>query len=143
MGERSTDDVGKLYEKYLADKLGMRLNNNKRWQLDYGDTWCKTEIKYDRRLHQTGNLYFEFEECRIPGSSMVSAGVMKQGYKRYAIGDCSRAMLFRGDILRKKVEEARRGMCSRGSIKRSETSGGSLEPALRPSNQTLSQSKPQ
>lgn len=126
MGKPSTDAIGSAFEKYLADHFGWKLVNERRWQIEYGDTTCKTEIKYDRRLHQTGNLYFEGRESRTKNGKLMLSGVFKRGYRTYVIGDCSRVLFFKPQILRDKLIAAK----ERGSamIVQTETSRGLIVP---------------
>ena len=96
-------DIGNAFERYLANRFGWKLCGMDGQQ--HGDTVCRTEIKYDRLLHKTGNLFIECRECWTPGQALKAAGILKQ-CRQYAIGDCSRVLLFSGNrlvVLREKA----------------------------------------
>ena len=95
MGKPDRWTVGGLFEDYLVWRTGCVLVSDYEWQLTHGDTTLSTEIKYDRRLHQTGNLCCEFSECTSPGQPLHYCGFVSSGEcLRVAIGDCSRILLI-------------------------------------------------
>ena len=118
----STDDIGKSFERYLAHRLGFTLIGERRWQIHIADTACRTEIKFDRLLHKTGNLYFEGAGCRRPGGKLVRESVFKPGCKFYAIGDCSRILIFKATILKALLTSRKQRRPD--SLKRTPTSCG-------------------
>ena len=123
--KRSSDELGSLYEQYIAAQLSLVLVNDREWQLKYGDTTCKTEIKYDRKLHKTGNLYIEGAESRREGGALVLSGPHKECIT-YLIGDCSRALTFNPRVLCLVLQNAK----LTNSLKRTLTSCGVTMPYI-------------
>lgn len=100
----TTDEAGRKYEHYVAAKLGLQLIDDAKWQREYGDTLCKTEIKFDRNLHVTGNIFVERSEKRdLYNKEWVESGPFKL-CEKFLIGDCSRALLFEPSWLRDLVK---------------------------------------
>ena len=101
MGKSSRWTVGILFEDYLTCMVGCTIVTDYKWQKRCGDTELCTEIKYDRKLHKTGNLFFEYAECTSVGDEFHFCEFVSSGKCKYiAIGDCSRILLFDMDTFR-------------------------------------------
>ena len=69
-------------------------------QLKYGDTDVGIEVKFDRRLHDTGNLFIEIDERRTVDKPFVASGIYRDDLSRwYLIGDYSRCYVFKKEAL--------------------------------------------
>ena len=106
----STDELGTCYERFVATECGYDLETDRDAQLSGRDTVCGIDFKYDRKLHETGNLWLEYAECRKPGGVMVTAGFAKAGCDLLFIGDCSRALFIRPIMLCNLLDELREGI---------------------------------
>jgi hypothetical protein len=104
MGKPSTDQIGSSYEAWVAAAFGFEISTDRRHQIECGDTICGTEIKFDRRLHKTGNVYIEQCERRSDRGNWILSGPYKSRCQRYAIGDCSRIVFLSPCYLRQRCE---------------------------------------
>lgn len=96
-------EAGLEYQDFIAEQL--RKGNpciivgpysSKKYQNEFGESMSGIEIKYDMRMKETGNLYFEVAEksnAELP--DYTASGIMRDDNTwLYLIGDYERAFLF-------------------------------------------------
>ena len=91
---------GVEYENFIEDLFLERLHiklffyKSKHFQNKVGETHQGIEVKFDDRIKETGNIYFEYEEaCKTSGC--IPSGVFKQDNSwLYVIGDYSTIYVF-------------------------------------------------
>lgn len=83
----STYRFGKRYEDWLKACFAFGPNAGIEDEITVGDTACQKEIKYDRKVHVTRNLFIEVEECSLRGRVRHTSPVFESA--RYLVqGDC-------------------------------------------------------
>lgn len=92
-------EEGYEYQDFISVKLlklGMNLNQfvSRKYQYEIGESVSGIEVKYDKKMNQTGNIYIELEEKHY-GSNFVPSGVNRQDNTWiYLIGDKTVAYMF-------------------------------------------------
>jgi hypothetical protein len=99
--------VGQLYEQYICDRLRdehihLVRTTTRRDQNAIGETYQGWEIKFDRLLHQTRNLFIEHHEKTNPTNrTYVESGFLRRNNTlNYLQGDYARALVFAPSVLR-------------------------------------------
>lgn len=92
---------GEEYQDFITDRLlheGIFIGTyaSRKWQYERGESASGIEIKFDDRLHATGNLYFEYaEKSNATNTGYVHSGIMREDNSwAYLIGDYNEAFLF-------------------------------------------------
>ena len=78
-------------------KLGISVNayQSVDYQMSYGESASGIEIKNDRRMAESGNVYIEFKQTTIRGSDMKESGIHQKDQSwLYVIGDYSKFYIF-------------------------------------------------
>ena len=78
-------------------KLGISVNayQSVDYQMTYGESASGIEIKNDRRMNESGNVYIEFKQTSIRGSEMQDSGIhQKDTSWLYVIGDYNKFYIF-------------------------------------------------
>jgi len=66
-----------------------------------GESANGIEIKFDDRLHETGNLYIEIAERKDPSSNWVASGIYRTDNTwLYVIGNYHKIFIFAKNVLR-------------------------------------------
>lgn len=121
-------EAGLQFQDYVVDKLRkydpmfiVNLYGSKKWQNQKGESSSGLEIKYDMRMHETGNLYIEVAEKSNPDNpNYVPSGIYRNDNTIfYLIGNYDQAFLF-GKYQLQKLYEHDECHKSRG-IKKIET----------------------
>ena len=94
--------IGEAFELYVAQQLrphGFVLDRctSYRDQLRIGENLLGLEIKFDRKVRETGNLYIETEERhpKSPSTHMRASGIFRDDQSwLYGIGDHDRFYIF-------------------------------------------------
>ena len=74
---------------------------SKKWQYEKGESRNGIEIKNDKLVSQTGNLYIETHEKQKEATSWVKSGILREDNTKYwFIGDNKKAWFFRKTQLR-------------------------------------------
>lgn len=97
--EKDKDD-GEEYQDFVAIELWTRgiavhFNGSKKYQLEMGESPSGIEIKYDRLLEQTGNVFIETESLSKDGKRWVRGGITKEDNAwLYCIGNRKELYIF-------------------------------------------------
>lgn len=121
--------AGLEYQDFIADRLRkgdpciiLGAYSSRKYQNERGESAAGIEIKYDMRMKETGNLYFEVAEksdAKLP--EYTPSGIMRNDNTwLYLIGDYEQAFLFSKHQL-KAVYADKNGYAQRG-IKERQTS---------------------
>lgn len=73
---------------------------SRRYQLEVGENFQGYEIKYDARMKNTGNLYFETHESAKDCPGLVESGILRSDHHHYCIGDYEQLFIFDSNRLR-------------------------------------------
>jgi hypothetical protein len=98
--------VGRAFERLVEMKLkpfGFVLSPCDTYadQLRIGENRFGLEIKHDRKMATTGNIYIETKECRIPGNPLVPSGIYRDDRCwLYGVGDPSKFFVFSKRLLK-------------------------------------------
>ena len=98
-------EVGDEYCRYVvarlrAEGVDVQFVRGYHNQLEFGDTTIGVEIKFDRILHKSGNLYLEIEERRTTDQPWVASGIYRQDRTRwYGIGDYNAWYVYEKAVL--------------------------------------------
>lgn len=86
----------------LLKKLGWCINlmTSKRYQIEVGESICGVEIKNDRNMAKTGNLYIETAERHFTPNFVPSGINRKDNTVFWVIGDYQTAYIFSKDQLK-------------------------------------------
>lgn len=95
-------EVGGEFQDFVIDlllrELGLAISmySSRRYQATRGESAQGVEIKFDRKLHETGNLYIEVaEKTRPENPDWVPSGIYRNDNSwLYAIGDYTILYLF-------------------------------------------------
>ena len=102
-------EAGLEYQDYVADKLRksdpciiLAPYSSRKYQNEHGESASGIEIKYDMRMKETGNLYFEVsEKSNADLLEYTASGIMRNDNTwLYLIGDYDQAFLFSKSQLR-------------------------------------------
>ena len=98
---------GLEYQDFITDRLmreGIFIGaySSKKYQYERGESASGIEIKFDGKMKETGNLYFEIAEKSCAANFDYSpSGIMREDNSwAYLIGDYSEAFLFSKKQLR-------------------------------------------
>lgn len=85
-----------IVHRLMREGLFIGIYASRKYQFEYGESASGIEIKFDGKLHETGNLYFETaEKANVNNLEYVSSGIMRQDNTwAYLIGDYHEAFLF-------------------------------------------------
>lgn len=102
--------LGLEYQDFVFDQLRRRDDMpiflgayaSRKYQNDKGESPSGLEIKYDRRFHETGNLYIEIaEKSDATLHEYTASGIMRDDNSwLYLIGDYDEAFIFPKNLLR-------------------------------------------
>ena len=91
---------GEEFQDYVSDLLHDRgisigLYTSRKYQIEKGESRSGFEIKYDKQLETTGNLFIEVQERHDPTGKYVPSGILrKDNTLFYVIGNHKRVMVF-------------------------------------------------
>jgi hypothetical protein len=113
-----------LFENYIANLLKDRFDMeigafmDAHGQYDLGENALGIEIKNDKLVHKTGNLYIEYQEkSNADNHSFVSSGILKNDNTRYfLIGTQERFYILHKKRLLEIYDQAQRGLL-RGRVR--------------------------
>ena len=100
---RAKLEAGLEYQDFIADQLRkadpciiIGAYSSQRWQFEHGESASGIEIKHDKQLWHTRNLYIEVAEKTRPDKPEFSpSGIMRDDNTwLYLIGDYNEAFLF-------------------------------------------------
>lgn len=90
-----------MYQDFIADELLTQLGwcinlyTSKQYQYNKGESRAGVEIKYDKKMATTGNLYIETHERHSTDKKFVTSGINRQDNTTfYLIGDNNVAYIF-------------------------------------------------
>lgn len=85
-----------IVHRLMREGLFIGIYTSRKYQFEYGESASGIEIKFDGKLQETGNLYFETaEKANASNLEYVSSGIMRQDNTwAYLIGDYHEAFLF-------------------------------------------------
>ena len=95
------------YQDFVTDKmhslLGWSLNcySSLKWNITKGESLSRIEIKNDRLMESTGNLYIEFAEKDKNGNFQPSGVFRKDNTLIWWVGDYKKAFLISKRMLNK------------------------------------------
>lgn len=80
----------------------IQIYGSKQYQHAKGESISGDEIKFDKRMKDTGNLYIEtFEKSHPQNTWYVESGVLREGIRRWIHGDYDEIYVFEVSALRK------------------------------------------
>ena len=89
------------YQDFIADQLlnelgwCINLYTSRFYQYNYGESRAGVEIKFDKKMASTGNLYIELEERHSTDKDFVPSGINRQDNTlHWCIGDYNEAYIF-------------------------------------------------
>ena len=100
------DEKAKEYQDLATDILcsrGINVNcyTSRKYQYEKGEGWNGIEIKNDRRITETGNIYIETHEKKAEAIEWIESGILRKDNTRFwFIGDDKKAWLFSKKQLR-------------------------------------------
>lgn len=113
----SLEDYAKLeeaweYQDFITQKLvkiGISVNayQSKTYQMKYGESASGIEIKNDRKMKETNNIYIEFNQITLRGSHKDSGVCQKDDSWLYVIGDYEKFYIFSKKQLFSLVEKVK------------------------------------
>lgn len=104
-------DASEEYQDFIVDQLmrrGIVINqySSKKYQNDVGESALGIEVKFDMRLHETGNVYIEVAERKSPDKDFVPSGVLRNDNSwLFLIGNYDRALLLSKKHMRLLLKE--------------------------------------
>lgn len=125
---KSKLEVALEYQDFIADQLRkmdpciiLGAYSSRKWQMNHGESASGIEIKYDRKMRETGNLYIEVAEKSCPEMpEYTPSGIMRDDNTwLYLIGDYEEAFLFSKSQL--KILYADKGNYQKRGIKERQT----------------------
>jgi hypothetical protein len=107
---------GQEYQDFVCQQLLFKLGFpivqycSKKYQYEVGESACGFEIKHDKRLKETGNLYIEIAEKSKPSNEeYISSGIYRDDNSwLYLIGNYEKIYIFGKRHLRKIYEDPKR-----------------------------------
>jgi len=100
---REKFEAGLSFQDFIADQLRksepcivLVSYSSQKYQNEHGENANGIEIKFDNKVNETGNLYFEVEEKTDPSiRNFTPSGIMRNDNTwLYLIGNYKRAWLF-------------------------------------------------
>lgn len=93
---------GKKYEDYISTTLGIRVYQEEYEQYNLGESPIGIEIKNDKRMNETGNIFIETaEKRRAENPRWIPSGILRDnGDWGYLIGNEREAYLFTKERLK-------------------------------------------
>lgn len=89
------------YQDFIADQLlnelgwCINLYTSRQYQYNKGESRAGVEIKYDKKMATTGNLYIETHERHDVNKEFVASGINRQDNTlHWCIGDYNEAYIF-------------------------------------------------
>ena len=106
-------EQGAQYQDFITDVLssqyGISLNaySSKKYQYERGESASGIEVKFDDRMHETGNVYIEIaEKSHSEIDDYTPSGICRNDNTwLYLIGDYKKALLMSKKQLRLMVEK--------------------------------------
>lgn len=88
-----------IFQDYITDllhKFGWSLNcySSRKYNIEKGESLARIEIKQDKRVKETGNLYFETHEKACTGVFVESGILRKDNTVFIIIGDYDHLWMF-------------------------------------------------
>ena len=107
MLDRKEIEEALRYQDYVADLLydegiPIGIYSSYKYQIEKGESKAGVEIKYDKRMAETGNIYIEVAERHDPEGQFVKSGILrKDNTILYAIGNYYKTLLIaKKDLLK-------------------------------------------
>ena len=91
---------GEKFQDYVSDLLydsGIPINQyvSREYQYEKGESRAGVEIKYDKKMADTGNIYIELAERHSKDKKYIKSGILrKDNTKFYVIGNYKRVFMF-------------------------------------------------
>ena len=93
--------IENLFKKHGID-IGLFYGKDDQYS---GESKLGVEIKYDKKLHETGNVYIEYQERMTADQEWVNSGIHKEdNTKLFLIGDYDKFFIFPKSELNKLQE---------------------------------------
>ena len=92
-------------------KIGISVNayQSVYYQMEYGESASGIEIKNDRQMAKTGNVYIEFNQTTLRGSQNRDSGInQKDDSWLYVIGDFEKFYIFAKTQLKSLLEKVKK-----------------------------------
>ena len=88
-----------IFQDYITDllhKFGWSLNcySSRKYNIEKGESLARIEIKQDKKVKETGNLYFETHEKAVTGVFVESGILRKDNTMFIIIGDYDHLWMF-------------------------------------------------
>lgn len=113
---------GEEYQDFIQHELCKRgmsfcMNTSRKYQMKEGESLGGLEIKYDRLMYKTGNVFIETEAESKDKTHFIKGGIYKEDNAwLYLIGDYTRAYIFCKNQLRKMWETQKQSYIDSGYI---------------------------
>ena len=119
MNELSPDKYKMLeeawkYQDFITEqllKIGISVNayQSVYYQLEHGESASGIEIKNDKQMAKTGNVYIEFRQTTLRGSQNKDSGInQKDDSWLYVIGDFNKFFVFGKNQLRSLLNKVQK-----------------------------------
>ena len=102
------------YQDFITEqllKIGISVNAYQSvfYQMKYGESASGIEIKNDRQMSKTGNVYIEFNQTTLRGTTNRDSGIkMKDDSWLYIIGDFQKFFIFGKNQLRSLLDKVQK-----------------------------------
>lgn len=102
------------YQDFITEqlfKIGISVNayQSVDYQLEHGESASGIEIKNDKQMAKTGNVYIEFSQTTLRGSTNRDSGInQKDDSWLYVIGDYQKIFIFGKNQLRSLLDKVQK-----------------------------------
>ena len=102
------------YQDFITEqlfKIGISVNayQSVDYQLEHGESASGIEIKNDKQMAKTGNVYIEFNQTTLRGSTNRDSGInQKDDSWLYVIGDYQKIFIFGKNQLRSLLDKVQK-----------------------------------
>lgn len=110
--------AGEEYEDFIAEKLwgyGIPIIGfkSRKFQIDRGENLLGLEIKFDRKMNETGNIYIETHEKSHPDNpDYTDSGIYRNDNSwLYGIGNYDKFFIFSKKYLQRIIENSTNNGC--------------------------------
>lgn len=102
------------YQDFITQqlfKIGISVNayQSVNYQMEYGESASGIEIKNDRKMAESGNVYIEFRQTSIRGSDLQDSGIKQHDTSwLYVIGNYEEFYIFAKNQLQSLLQKVRK-----------------------------------
>jgi hypothetical protein len=97
---------GLEYQDFVTKYFSLCCYSSKKWQNEQGENTLNMEIKYDKVLDKTGNVYIEtHEKTNADNAKFVESGCLRTNSWLYLIGNYTFAYVFSTKQLKNMYEK--------------------------------------